>query len=63
MLLELALCNELYVMPSCFNIRPEELPVFRCMFDLLTCFLKPCLLFVEYWVVNNLEVILEDMRV
>jgi hypothetical protein len=31
------------------------------MFDLPTRFLEPCLLFVEYRVVNNLAVILEDM--
>jgi hypothetical protein len=47
-------------MPSCFNIRPEELPMFRGMFDLLTHFLEPYLLFVEYRVVKNLAVILED---
>jgi hypothetical protein len=48
-------------MPSCFNIRPKELPVFRGMFDLLARFLESCLLFVEYRIVNNLAVILEDM--
>jgi hypothetical protein len=31
------------------------------MFDLLASFLELCLLFVEYWVVNNLAIILEDM--
>jgi hypothetical protein len=48
-------------MPPCFNIGPEELLVFRGMFDLLTCFLEPCFLFVEYRFVNNLVVILEDI--
>jgi hypothetical protein len=43
-----------------FSNRPEELSVFRGMFDLLACFFESCLLFVEYRVVNKLAVILED---
>jgi hypothetical protein len=31
------------------------------MFDFLARFLEPCLLFVEYRVVNNLAIIPEDM--
>jgi hypothetical protein len=37
--------------------------VFQGMFNLLACFLELCLLFVEYRVVNNLAIILEDILV
>jgi hypothetical protein len=46
--------------PRVFSNRPKELSVFRGMFDLLARFFELCLLFVEYRVVNNLAVIIED---
>jgi hypothetical protein len=46
-----------------FGKRPEELPVFRGMFNLFVCFLELCLLCAEYRVVNNFVIILEDITV